>query len=559
MDYKNTSNDTQIHVTIIDDGVNDGLYKPIYLENDIEIGSNLIVSKRKVHQRENISHGTVCAAIIQKYSSCTTFTSIKILNEKEKSTMAQLIKGISWCIENNINLIHLSLGSIDYRDYLDIKSIINTAYKKGIVIVAAYSNKNIITYPACLSNVIGVKCDKKNLLKSNNYIYNRYPFDRIEITTNSKHILIDCFGNEIETSVSNSFAAPVITAAVYEMMCKYKNISFEEIQNHLRVNENNLNKDVFLKDYYPNFYKEIDWAENCIMFVISETEPNIVQDNLCINLKDVVFIKGSAFSDIFQYINKYIEEYDNIFNSIDTIIIYNENCIGKFNNEDIICMNNMLDFPVNIIYMDDNYNSFNPILLKHKLKTKVWHPLISNYCDLDLENSCDIPVPIINIYNYGISGANHIIYSLSQQFKDNGYSVLSLSNECFDIIGGFKFIPLTQDKGIIKMSNVDLLSKLYELYDSDLIICNSRLLNKDDNTIVNITNNVKADIYILLVPQNISHEDLIKHLNFNDEELIIISEKHIDKVNMRIKVFDYANENLKFDLYNYIIFLLTGC
>jgi len=115
MKSANKRNEQLVSVAIIDDGINENLYSNIYLENNIEINSELKISQRKYYDPASISHGTTCAAIIQRYSSCKVLNSVKILNEKTKGTKSQLIKAIEWCIDKNINLINLSLGSIDYR------------------------------------------------------------------------------------------------------------------------------------------------------------------------------------------------------------------------------------------------------------------------------------------------------------------------------------------------------------------------------------------------------------------------------------------------------------
>ncbi len=107
------------------------------------------------------------------------------------------------------------------------------AVQKGVIIVAACNNKNVYTYPASLSNVIGVKCDPEEQLKEGQYRYNPYPLDGIEITACSSHLIVKYDGIGKTTSCCNSFATPMITAIVYNILLKNSSLSLEEVKNRL--------------------------------------------------------------------------------------------------------------------------------------------------------------------------------------------------------------------------------------------------------------------------------------------------------------------------------------
>jgi hypothetical protein len=46
---------------------------------------------------------------------------------------------------------------------------INKAYQKGLILIAAGSNKGVFSYPASHSNVIGVQCDRKGIRRGSLY------------------------------------------------------------------------------------------------------------------------------------------------------------------------------------------------------------------------------------------------------------------------------------------------------------------------------------------------------------------------------------------------------
>lgn len=203
-------------IAVIDDGINDGFYTNITrLSRSIEIHADCGIIEYKNNKIE-FSHGTVCAAIICKYAKEAVISSVRILNERNKTTAAQLIKAVEWCLENNIGIVNLSLGSTDINEKENISCVINKAVYAGMIIVAASSNNGKITYPAAFSKVIGVKTLGQQYV-GEGYLYHYRPVDGVDISAPSVHKLVNYFGED-ESSSCNSFAAPYITAQVYNIL-----------------------------------------------------------------------------------------------------------------------------------------------------------------------------------------------------------------------------------------------------------------------------------------------------------------------------------------------------
>ncbi len=220
-------------IIIIDDGVNSDLYNLGGLKSNIEITFALEIKKNLDYYKEFNYHGSTCAAIIKKYLPNVELGSIKVLSNF-KGTRYQLVKAIKWCVENNIKLVNLSLGTVNFEDFKLLYSCMEYAYKRGLIIIAAYNNDRIYTCPASFDNVIGVKCDITETLKNYEYIYNTYSLDGIEVIANANHNIIDKSGMVYTTPSCNSYAAPVITALVYELIEKYPDITINEIKTYLR-------------------------------------------------------------------------------------------------------------------------------------------------------------------------------------------------------------------------------------------------------------------------------------------------------------------------------------
>lgn len=220
-------------VAIIDDGVNEKLFNIGCLKHNIEIVPELKVLPRRGYDKHRMSHATICAGIIRKYGRGARLSSIKILNDKKRGLREQLIKSLDWCTEAGIRIVNLSLGSIHHEDSSEIQNAVNRVVMEGLIVVAACSNNKAITYPACLPNVIGVKQDATNRLKEGEYIFNACPQDGIDITTCGRHLLVQPSGEVYCTDGCSSYAAPVITAKVYEIVDKHRGITLEEIRTKL--------------------------------------------------------------------------------------------------------------------------------------------------------------------------------------------------------------------------------------------------------------------------------------------------------------------------------------
>jgi len=225
----------QLQIAVIDDGINEELYKIGELKSNIQITPELDIYERVGYDPFMPSHGTTCAAIIKKYAPDAVLSSVKILNDDSHRGMkAQLIRALEWCVENKIRLVNLSLGTIDYRDFVEVEKASKYASENGVIIVAACNNRNIFTCPASLENIIGVNCDKSEELKEREYIYNSIAVDGIEITACGSHKLERYSGESKVTSACNSFATPMVTALAYGIIKNNPSICLNELKEALK-------------------------------------------------------------------------------------------------------------------------------------------------------------------------------------------------------------------------------------------------------------------------------------------------------------------------------------
>ncbi|MBD7912578.1 S8 family serine peptidase [Clostridium cibarium] len=428
----------KLKLAIIDDGININRYSIGELEYDVEVTYNLKIRKVNSIDSFDSSHGTTCAAIIKKIAPNANLSSVKIINnETYKSTAAQLVKSIEWCVDKKIDIVNLSLGTIDYRDFEPIREVVNYATKNGLIIVAAGNNNVGYTCPASLSNVIGVKCDinSKISLDECEYAYDLYSPDGIEINAHSIDEITNYKGEVKKILKCNSFATPFITASVYNIMCRQINNNIVNVKRELMKRAVNF---ALGRDNYF-FSKNIDWIDKAILFSANKEDENIIS-SYC-NIVEKVNLKGIDIKDKLRNLIRYIKYNITMMKVIDTIIILMEHySITKFQ-EDIFKLIAYLNcYGKNLIIIDNGENELELSKLKNTIGTKIWHQ--SLYKNIKRKISNNKNSPLIVIYDFVGNLSSIVAIGLKKLFQANGYYCVAGTNEVKGIIYGLEYVPV---------------------------------------------------------------------------------------------------------------------
>jgi thermitase len=85
----------------------------------------------------------------------------RVLNDKGDTTATRLVDGIDWSVENEADVINLSLAG---PDNAAVERAVNSARANGTVVVAAAGNLGTTTplYPAAYEKVIAVSATNEN-------------------------------------------------------------------------------------------------------------------------------------------------------------------------------------------------------------------------------------------------------------------------------------------------------------------------------------------------------------------------------------------------------------
>ncbi|KMJ60510.1 chromosome partitioning protein ParA [Bacillus sp. LL01] len=161
---------SKVKVAILDSGINSELE---ILQNKIKETYNTI--EKSSVTNDEYGHGTMVASIIAANPNSHTIIGVnpnveiydvQVLNHRGGGRIEDLVEGIKWSINKNVDIINMSFGYP--KDDPRLKEVIELALSKNIIIVASAGNTLGLSteYPAKYKGVYSISAVEQNL---NNY------------------------------------------------------------------------------------------------------------------------------------------------------------------------------------------------------------------------------------------------------------------------------------------------------------------------------------------------------------------------------------------------------
>ncbi|MDR0605391.1 MAG: S8 family serine peptidase [Bacteroidales bacterium] len=239
----------KVKIALIDSGINANYLKKCEIINIGDFNS----------YHDDIFHGTVCAYLINEIIEDGQIYNLKVFDKNMHTSSRKLLKAISWCIENNMDIINISISITDMNYYYEFREICDKAFKKGCIIVAAANNAGFFSLPAYMQTVCGVGTAR---LLPDQFIYKEN--SQIQYYTNG----INPFSPENVKFHHSSFATARITGLLGKFLQEnvLRGLNALEEFNELTVplNENLLHVN----------YKRFDFEANTSPVIINRCEIN---------------------------------------------------------------------------------------------------------------------------------------------------------------------------------------------------------------------------------------------------------------------------------------------
>ncbi|MDG0794163.1 S8 family peptidase [Cohnella ginsengisoli] len=156
---------------------------------------------------------------------------IKVLDSNGNGTYSQVIQGIEWAIDNNIEIINMSFGGPEQSETLH--EAIAQATSHGILVIAAAGNtgygEETELFPARYNEVVSVGAVTKSFRRSS---YSSTGAE-LDIVAPGTDILSTAYDQGYATLSGTSMAAPHVTGAAAALWSKNKKWTAEQIKAKL--------------------------------------------------------------------------------------------------------------------------------------------------------------------------------------------------------------------------------------------------------------------------------------------------------------------------------------
>ncbi|MEK5415346.1 MULTISPECIES: S8 family serine peptidase [unclassified Paenibacillus] len=434
----------KVKIAVIDDGINEYLLGEPVVQQLI-FNDDFTINNYTIDRPERITHGTICAGIIKHYYPEIHMYSLKILSETLNGNIQKLYSALEWCVQNDIQVVNVSLGSHCSADLLETQKVINKVAGQGLIIVCAASNHDYITYPASFSNVIGVKREVSDTLLEGEFYLNGNIIDGIEFTAFARHKL-----NGKECSNSNSFAAPMITAKVCELIGKSHLTNLQQIKLMLSKMANNYRDDKHLFICYA----DPDWMSDILVCYVNG-KCKMDYRNLCVNIHGEIVVPSDLSYDAVDVALLAYNE------NIETLVVISRDLCP----DDYVELQRIASrYNKNVVFID-NYQGkdMNKIVYNQCNNIKLWHSVfkLHNIHTLN-SNPLLIEEPMVSIYIPADTDFEVIIW-LKGQFKNNNYNSYFASNHPIGVLYGIDYVPEINSAQTSSYFSLILNKKTYDI------------------------------------------------------------------------------------------------
>lgn len=181
------------------------------------------------HPEDLAGHGTACAGIIHRIAPEADLYSVRVLGTNMSGRAYQFAAGIDWAVENNMDVINLSLSTAKQEYYAMFHTLTDDAYFKNIMLVSAASNFDEPSFPSLYSSVFSVASHAGK--DPFTYYYN--PTPPVEFGAPGIDLRVAWKDHSYVISTGNSFAAPHIAGIVTLIRAKHPELTPFQIKSVL--------------------------------------------------------------------------------------------------------------------------------------------------------------------------------------------------------------------------------------------------------------------------------------------------------------------------------------
>jgi subtilisin family serine protease len=166
-------------------------------------------------------HGTACAGVIRSIAPEAEIYSVRVLGAGFKGSGKVLLAGLRWAVEQNYDVINMSLSTTKKAFSELLRDIADAAYFKRTVLVASAHNMPVESYPWRFSSVISVGSHEED----DPLTFYANPDPPVEFFARGMNVDVAWLGGSTVTATGNSFATPAISGIAALVLSKHPRLT----------------------------------------------------------------------------------------------------------------------------------------------------------------------------------------------------------------------------------------------------------------------------------------------------------------------------------------------
>jgi subtilisin/minor extracellular protease Epr len=297
-----------VNVSIIDTGI-DTTHPDLYA--NYKGGYDYV--NNDADPKDDNGHGTHCAGIVAAEDNGigvvgvapgANLYAVKVLNRVGSGYISDVIAGIDWSVNNDMDVVSMSLGSS--TSSTSLKTACDDAYEAGLVVVAAAgnsgdgnSNTTELSYPAAYDSVIAVGATDRydtapswsnsgpylELAAPGAGIYSTLPTYRVTLTRT--------YGYNYGTLSGTSMACPHVAGTAALVLFSDPTLTNEDVRLRLNTTADNLGPEGWDSVYGNGLVDADEAATGDLVPVV-----NIVNPMADFTVSGTIEIEASASDDV---------------------------------------------------------------------------------------------------------------------------------------------------------------------------------------------------------------------------------------------------------------------
>jgi subtilisin len=227
-----------IRVCVLDSGVDAGHPKVAGLEQAVAVSmdENGEPTVGPDEEGDLSGHGTACAGIIRSLAPECLLSSVRVLGAGMKGSGQILLAGLRWAVEQEFQVINMSLSTTK-REFADVlHELADTAYFQRTILVASAHNMPVESYPWRFSSVISVGSHEEE--DSLRFYYN--PDPPVEFFARGVDVELAWMGGGTIRATGNSFATPHMSAICTLVLSKHQHLTPFQLKSVLHLIADNV-------------------------------------------------------------------------------------------------------------------------------------------------------------------------------------------------------------------------------------------------------------------------------------------------------------------------------